>query len=82
MDALQTAVWGSLAGGVAAVIVGVSSGYLVSAPQNLWDVFAVWRAVGPSPISELTLAESRGPRLAYAVPIGIGAVAALWLGHQ
>ncbi len=82
MGALQAALWASLVGGVLAVIVGISSGYLREAIRNLFAMVAVWRAVGPSPISDLTLAQSRGPRLAYAVPIGIGAIIAMWLGRQ
>jgi prepilin peptidase CpaA len=82
MGALQAALWASLVGGVMAVIVGISSGYLREAFRNLFAMVAVWRTVGPSPISELTLTESRAPRLAYAVPIGIGAIVALWLGRQ
>ena len=82
MGAIRAAIWASLAGGVMAVVVGISSGYLSAALRNLFALVAVWRTVGPSPISDLTLAESRGPRLAYAVPIGIGAIVALWLGRQ
>jgi len=80
--ALQAAIWASLAGGVLALVVGISSGYFSEAVRNLLAMVAVWRTVGPSPISGLTLSESRGPRLAYAVPIGIGAIAALWFGRQ
>ena len=80
--ALQAALWASLAGGVLAVIVGISRGYLSAALRNLSALLWVWRTVGPSRVSELTLTESKGPRLAYAVPIGIGAIVALWVGHQ
>ena len=79
--ALQAALWSSLAGGVLAVVVGLSRSYLLDAVRNLLAMVAVWRTVGPSPISAMTLAESRGPRLAYAVPIGIGAIVALWIGR-
>ena len=82
LGALQTALWASLAGGLLAVVVAISRGYLSAALRNLSALLGVWRAVGPSPIPELTLTESHGPRLAYALPIGIGALVALWLGHQ
>jgi prepilin peptidase CpaA len=82
VGALRAALWASLAGGVLAVIVGISSGYLSAALRNLFALLGVWSTVGPSRVSELTLTESRGPRLAYAVPIGIGAIVALWLGRQ
>jgi prepilin peptidase CpaA len=80
--ALQAALWASLTGGVLAIIVGLSRGYLSAALRNLSALLWVWRTVGPSRVSELTLSESKGPRLAYAVPIGIGAIVALWVGHQ
>ena len=80
--ALQAALWASLAGGVLAVIVGLSRGYLAAALRNVSALLWVWRTVGPSRVSELTLSESKGPRLAYAVPIGIGAIVALWIRQQ
>jgi prepilin peptidase CpaA len=80
LGALHAALWAALAGGVLAVVVALSSGYLSEAIRNLLAMVAVWRTVGPSPIAGVTLTESRGPRLAYAVPIGIGALVALWIG--
>ena len=82
MGAVRAALWASLAGGVAAVIVGIANGYLAAALRNLFALLGVWLTVGPSRVPELTLAESRGPRLAFAVPIGIGAIIAMWLGRQ
>ena len=75
---LWAGLWAALAGGIMAVVVGASHGYLRDAMRNLGAMIAVWRTVGPSPIPELTLRESRAPRLAYALPIGIGAIVALW----
>jgi prepilin peptidase CpaA len=80
LGAVYTALWGSLAGGVLALAVGVSQGYLREALRNVLAMLAVWRTVGPSAVAGMTLTESRAPRIAYAVPIGIGAIAALWLG--
>jgi len=79
LGAAYTALWGSLAGGVLALVVGVSHGYLREAFRNVLALLAVWRTVGPSPVAGMTLTDSRAPRIAYAVPIGIGAIAALWL---
>jgi prepilin peptidase CpaA len=78
IDTLWAALWAALAGGVLAVAVSVSRGYLPEAVRNLRAMATIWRTVGPSPIPEFTLRESRGPRLAYALPIGIGAILALW----
>ncbi len=75
---LWAAIWASLVGGALAVVVGAWRGYLSEAVRNLVVMATVWHAGGASPVSGLTLGESRGPRLAYAVPIGIGAVLALW----
>jgi prepilin peptidase CpaA len=75
--ALQTALWAALAGGVLAVAVAISRRYLREAVRNLLAMAAVWRTVGPSPVPSMTLGGSQSPRLAYAVPIGIGAIAAI-----
>lgn len=75
------AIFASLAGGVLALLVGAMRGYLGEALRNLWVMAAIWRIGEGSPAAALTLAESTGPRLAYAVPIGIGAVLAFWRGH-
>jgi len=79
--AVCAALGASLAGGIVAIAIGLSKGYLRQAMRNLLATLAVWQTVGPSPVPELTLAESAGPRLPYAVPIGIGAIVALWLGR-
>lgn len=73
------ACWSAIAGGVAAVLISLWTGYLGTALRNLTAAVAVWRTVGPSPIPDLTLASGRGPRLAYAVPIAVGALLALGL---
>ena len=41
-------------------------------------LLAYWRAVGVRPLAELTLAGSKAPRLPYALPIAVGALATLW----
>jgi hypothetical protein len=35
--------------------------------------------VGLKPMPALTLGDAPGPRLAYAIPISVGAVVTLWL---
>jgi prepilin peptidase CpaA len=78
---LWAAVWASLAGGVLAIGVGAAHGYLGEAFRNLGAMLAVWHTVGPSAIAGVTLTDSPGPRLAYAIPIAVGALAALWFEY-
>ena len=54
-------------------------GYLGEMFRNLWGLLMFWRVMGVQPHPELTLRTGRGPRLPYAFPITVGAVAVLWL---
>ena len=78
-DVFWVAIYGGLAGGVLAVLVALRHGYLRKALRNLGSLLWYWRAVGVTPLPELTLEHAKGPRLAYALPITIGMVAALWV---
>jgi prepilin peptidase CpaA len=69
----------SIAGGVIAIFVAVAYGYLRTALTNLYLVLTHWRVAGVEPLPAVTLEQSKGPRLAYAVPIAIGTVVTLWL---
>jgi prepilin peptidase CpaA len=69
----------SLAGGVIAIVVALGHGYLRTALKNLWMLLTHWRVMGVRPLEQVTLAGTRGPRLAYAVPISIGTLVTLWL---
>jgi prepilin peptidase CpaA len=80
VGAISTAISASLVGGVYALAIAIRSGYLREAVRNLTTLAAVWSAVGPSTIPGMTLENARGPRLAYAVPIGLGAVIVQWFG--
>ena len=73
-----TAIYGSVAGGVLAVVVGLSQGYLGTAFANLRGMLTTWWLVGLHPIPEHTLASGRGPRLPYALPIFAGLLVTLW----
>jgi prepilin peptidase CpaA len=77
--ALWTALYGMIAGGVMAIIVGFFSGYLRQAQSNVVMLLAHWRVSGLKPLPAVTLQESRGPRLPYALPLAVGAAAAIWL---
>lgn len=78
MLALLTALYGAIAGGVLAIAVALTKGYLKTAVGNLWRMAMHWRVNGLTPVPELALDQNRGPRLAYAVPIFIGLVVTLW----
>ena len=73
------AVYGSLAGGVMALALALSRGYLRTAFRNLRSMVTFWVLVGPRPMPEMTLERGEGPRLAYAIPIFAGALVAVWL---
>jgi len=79
---LWAAIYASLVGGVMALVVAALHGYLADAFRNLAVVALIWRGGGQAPLAGLTLADSRGPRLAYAVPIGIGALLAFWFAQS
>lgn len=69
----------SLVGGVIAIAVGLGYGYLKTAVRNVWMLLMHWRVMGLRPLEAVTLEGTRGPRLAYAVPIALGTVVTLWL---
>jgi prepilin peptidase CpaA len=73
------ALFSSIAGGVMGLAVSLLSGYLTQALVNISWMFRFWRASGPRPVPEVTLATHKGPRLAYAVPVFAGLMVALWL---
>ena len=79
LNALWLAIFSSIAGGVAAVVVSFSAGYLQQALANVWLMLMHWRVAGAGPVPGMTLRDTRGPRLPYAVPIAIGVLCKLWL---
>ena len=79
VEALWLAVFTGIAGGIAALLVAVSRGYLSQACRNIGVLLMHWRAVGLRPAPQLTLATSQGPRLAYAVPMLGATIAIVWL---
>jgi prepilin peptidase CpaA len=76
--AMAAAFWAVLLGGALGVVIGLLHGYLGQAVRNLWAAFITWRIYGLSAIPGMTLRDSAGPRLAYAIPIAAGALVALW----
>ena len=69
----------SVAGGILGLVVAAFHGYLRTAGLNIMSLLFSWRASGIRPVEEMTLSGSRGPRLAYAVPIAVGTLVTLWL---
>jgi prepilin peptidase CpaA len=78
MDAVYLALFTSMAGGVAALALAVGRGYLRQAFSNMWLMLMHWRVAGPAPVPGFTLTDGRAPRLAYAIPIAMGALCTLW----
>lgn len=79
LGAFHVVVGSAVAGGVLAVLVSLRVGYLAAAARNLARLDAHWCTEGLTPMPGLTLADGSGPRLAYAVPIFIGTLGAIWL---
>ncbi len=75
---LWTAIYGAVAGGVMAIGVGLSHGYLRQAISNVGGLLLYWWVQGVKPMKELTLEHGHGPRLPYAIPIFVGLVTTLW----
>jgi prepilin peptidase CpaA len=79
MNAVWVGLYAGAAGGLLAIFVALTNGYLFQAVGNVGTMLAYWRLNGVKPLPEITLEQSRGPRLAYAVPILAGTMVTLWL---
>ena len=77
--AFWMAIYGSMTGGVLAVVVALRHNYLATALKNLGALGKFWWLFGLRPMSSLTLERGSGPRLAYAVPLFLGTVMTIWL---
>lgn len=78
-DVLWVALITSIAGGILGILVAAYHGYLRNAMTNIFALLMHWRHSGVQPLEQVTLSGSRGPRLAYAVPIAVGTMVTLWL---
>ena len=78
-QAAMVALAASLVGGGIAILVALSTGYLRTAVRNVWFLLVHWHVMGVQPLDEVTLEGTKGPRLAYAIPIAIGTGVTLWL---
>lgn len=77
--AVGLGLYAGVAGGLLAIGVAASTGYLRQALSNVWLILKHWMVVGPRPLDEFTLAKGSGPRVAYALPILVGTVVTIWL---
>ena len=77
-ESVWLAIYAAAAGGVLALGVALATGYLRTAFGNMFLMVMHWRTQGMTPVPGLTLKDSASPRLAYAIPITIGAVCTLW----
>jgi prepilin peptidase CpaA len=77
--ALVVALYAGIAGGVMALFVALLSGYGRQAFTNIWLLLTHWRISGIRPAPDLMLTTTKGPRLAYALPVLAGLVVTLWL---
>src|SRR5712691_6723405 len=64
--AVWVALFSGIAGGVLALVIAASSGYLKQAYRNIWGLLMYWRIAGVRPAPDLTLSSASAPRLAYA----------------
>ncbi len=78
VDAVYMAIFTAMAGGVIGLAVTLARGYTRRALSNIWLMLMHWRVVGPRPVPGLTLSDGHAPRLAYAIPIAVGALCTLW----
>jgi prepilin peptidase CpaA len=79
VDTLHVALAAAIAGGVFAVLVACRRRYMAQAWTNVCCAFMQWRLTGFGRVDGLTVSDSPGPRLAYAVPMLVGLGVTLWL---
>ena len=77
-DVLWLAAYTSMAGGVIGIAVALRHGYFNTMFRNIRTLLRFWWLAGPRPLPSLTLERGSGPRLAYAVPMFVGALVTLW----
>jgi prepilin peptidase CpaA len=78
LSILNVALYGSVAGGVLAVIVALRQRYLTQALTNVKMLLAFWWVEGIKPFPALTLESKDSLRLPYALAIAAGLAVTLW----
>ena len=81
-DVLWVALYTTISGGILALLVAARHRRLRESVRNMGFLLWYWRNVGVKPVPDLTLEQSKGPRLPYAVPILAGALVRVWLSAQ
>jgi prepilin peptidase CpaA len=77
--AFHAAMYAAMTGAALAAALAVVHGCARQTASNVQLLLVHWRVAGFTPHSQLTLAHSDRPRLAYAVPILVGTVVAIWV---
>jgi prepilin peptidase CpaA len=77
-EVLWLAAYASIVGGFLSIALAIQHGYLRALCRNLSNLFRFWWLAGPRPMPSLTLEQGTGPRLAFAVPMFVGALVTLW----
>jgi prepilin peptidase CpaA len=75
---LYVALYGSVAGGVLALIIALRQRYLLKALTNLKMLATYWWVEGIKPFPALTLESKHNLRLPYALAIAAGLAVTLW----
>ena len=78
LSIVNVALYGSVAGGVLAVIVALRRGYLKQALTNVKMLVTFWWVEGIKPFPPLTLESTDSLRLPYALAIAAGLAVTLW----
>jgi prepilin peptidase CpaA len=76
---IYAALYAAIAGAVFALGLAMARGCVRQTFTNVQLLLIHWRVAGFTPHPELNLATATSPRLAYAVPILVGTMAAIWL---
>ena len=79
MALLSLTIYTAFAGGVMALLVVLWEKKLETTFRNIWLLLCYWRVMGVKPLPELSLENQNSPRLAYGVPIAVGAMLTIWL---
>jgi len=79
IGAVWTGLYGSVAGGIMALIVALARGYAVAAIRNVGTILRVWSMAGVQPVAGLTLADKSSVRLPFALPLAVGALVTMWM---
>jgi prepilin peptidase CpaA len=75
---VMVALYGSVAGGVLALVVALRRSYLRTALSNIKMLVTYWWVAGVKPLPALTLESKNSARMPYALAIATGLAVTLW----